>query len=68
MTISQFRRLLAEAIESVLDDQIDELGTTPEFSSIESFAEMQLDDDDYQFNFIELQASAKHDEKEIMFF
>lgn len=58
--ISTLRRVIREAIESDLDDQIEDLRTQPEFSSLASFAQSKLDDDVYEYNFVELQALARN--------
>lgn len=53
-------RVLKETLEPELEEEIEELRTTPEFESIDSFMAAKIDDEDYDYNFIELQALARN--------
>jgi hypothetical protein len=52
--------MLTEAVEESIDAEIEELREQPEFSSINGFIEHKLDNDEYTYNFIELNALARN--------
>jgi len=49
-----------EAMSGEVEDEIDELRQSPEFKSVDDFMAMKLDDDDFVYNFMELQALARN--------
>lgn len=53
-------RMLLETLEDDVEEQIDELRSMPEFSDIDAFVAAKLDDDQYEFNYVELQALARN--------
>jgi hypothetical protein len=58
--LEKLRSIIAEEIETALDDQIEELRGEPEFASIDSFIESKIDDDVFDYNFLELHALARN--------
>lgn len=60
ITIGLVRRIIREVLEDDVEEQIDELREQPEFESIESFVEYKLDNEDYEYDFVELQALARN--------
>lgn len=53
-------RMILETLEDDVEEQIDELRSMPEFSDIDAFVAAKLDDDQYEFNYVELQALARN--------
>jgi hypothetical protein len=49
-----------KAQESATDDEIEGLRTMPEFEDVDSFMEQKLEDDDYSYTWVELQALARN--------
>lgn len=49
-----------EAMSSDVEDEIAEMQRSPEFSSVDAFMNMKLDDEQYVYNFMELQALARN--------
>lgn len=43
-----------------VEDEIDELRRSPEYMDVDAFMNMKLDDDDFVYNFMELQALARN--------
>ena len=60
LTIQQLRALISEVIEPDLEEQIVDLMGEPGFDSVNGFAEAKLDNDEFDFNFVELQALARN--------
>lgn len=60
ITIASIKKLLSETIEDHLDDLIEKLRLEPEMSSVDSFIQSKFDNDDFEFNFIELHALARN--------
>lgn len=58
--LSELRQIIREVLEGDIEAQIEELQGQPEFGSVEMFADMKLDNDEYDYNFIELQALARN--------
>lgn len=49
-----------ESQENETHEEIEELRTTPEFKDVDSFSAMKLDNDEFSYNFTELQALARN--------
>lgn len=60
ITIASLKRLLSESLEDHLDKQIENLRQEPEFQSVDAFIQGKLDNDDFEFSFIELHALARN--------
>ena len=60
LSIRELRGIIREVLEKDVEAQIEKLQGEPEFASVEKFIESKLDDDDYSYNFIELQALARN--------
>jgi len=58
--LNDLRRIIREVLEGDIEAQIEELQGQPEFGDVEMFAGMKLDNDEYEYNFIELQALARN--------
>jgi hypothetical protein len=52
--------VLEESLEDDLEEKIDELRTDSTFESVDSFAEEKLNNDEFEYNFLELQALARN--------
>ena len=63
ITISELRQIIREVLEDDVEDQIEELQGQPEFKSVEVFADMKLVNEDFEYNFIELQALARNEDQ-----
>jgi len=64
--LGDLRQIIREVLEDDAEDQIDELQGEPEFKSVESFADMKLDNDEFEYSFVELQALARNvDQKDV---
>jgi len=61
--LKSYIRTLLENLEDDVEDQIDELCSTPEYKSVNDFLEYKLNNEEYEFNFIELQALARNETK-----
>lgn len=48
------------AVAQDTEDEIDELRRSPEFNDVDAFVNMKLDDDDFSYDFMELQALARN--------
>ena len=58
--LGDLRQIIREVLEDDVEDQIEELQGQPEFKSVEVFADMKLVNEDFEYNFIELQALARN--------
>jgi hypothetical protein len=52
--------MIKETLEDEIEDQIDIVRKDPRCKTIDAFIEAKLDDDEYEYNFIELQALARN--------
>lgn len=59
--LQRYVRMILETLEDNVEDQIDELRSLPEYSDIDAFVAAKLDDDQYEFNYVELQALARNE-------
>jgi hypothetical protein len=62
--IGKLRRVIREVLEDDVERQIEELQDESEFKSVEAFAGMKLDNDEFEYNFVELQALARNIDQE----
>lgn len=62
--LGDLRRIIREVLEGDVEGQIEELQGEPEFKSVEAFAGMKLDNDEFEYNFVELQALARNIDQE----
>lgn len=60
LQLGALRRLISEVLEDDLDDEINGLRENPEYMSLEAFIESKLDDDNYEYNFIDLHALGRN--------
>ena len=60
LSVRELRVIIREVLEKDVEAQIEDLQEEPEFTSVEKFIETKLDDDDYSYSFIELQALARN--------
>lgn len=60
LTVGELRKIICEVLEDDAEEQIEELQASPEFKNLDSFVNMKLDDDDYSYSFVELQALARN--------
>lgn len=58
LTVKLLREFIKEALEPDIQEQIDELRTLPEYKTVEAFIEDRLDEENYEFTFLDLQALA----------
>jgi len=58
--IGDVKRIIHEALEEDLDDKIEAIRKEPNFSSVSAFMSAKFDDDDYEYDFIELQTLARN--------
>lgn len=64
--LSDLRRIIREVLEDDVEEQIEELQGEPEFKNVELFADMKLDNEEFEYNFVELQALARNaDQKDV---
>lgn len=54
------QRQLREVMEPELEEQVEELRLDPAFQSIDEFMAYKIDDEDYDYNYIELQALGRN--------
>lgn len=55
------RVCINENLENNVEDEIKDLRALPEFKNITAFVEAKLDDDQFSFNYVELQALARNE-------
>lgn len=60
ITLGTLRKIITEALDQELSDQIEELMLEPYTSSVESFVEFKLENEETDFTPAELQAIAKN--------
>jgi hypothetical protein len=58
--LSELKQIIREVLEDDVEERIEELQREPEFKDIGSFIEMKLDNDEYEYDFVELQALARN--------
>ena len=58
--LCELRQMIQEALESEIEDQVEIMRKDPRCKTVDAFIESKLDDDEYEFNFIELQALARN--------
>lgn len=60
LTISHLRRLIRETLESDVEAQIAELMEEPEYQDLDALIEFKYDNDEVEYNFMELQAVGRN--------
>jgi hypothetical protein len=58
--LSELRQIIREVLEDDVEERIEELQEESEFKDIGSFIEMKLENDEYEYGFVELQALARN--------
>lgn len=61
MRISELRQVIREILEDDVEEQIEELQSDAALKNIDSFVESKLENDEYEYNFVELQALARNE-------
>ena len=60
ISISHLRRLIRETLERDVEEQIAELMSEPEYQDLDSLVEFKYDNDETEYNFMELQAVGRN--------
>lgn len=60
LSIQDLRSLIRETLESDVEEQIEELMEQPEYQTLEAFIEFKYDNDETEYNFMELQAVGRN--------
>lgn len=60
LSISHLRRLIRETLEKDVEEQIEELMSEPEYQSLDALVEFKYDNDENEYNFVELQAVGRN--------
>lgn len=60
ISISHLRRLIRETLERDVEEQIAELMSEPEYKDLDSLVEFKYDNDETEYNFMELQAVGRN--------
>ena len=59
--LKELRKVIREILEDDVEERIEELQGDPAFTSVEAFVESKLENDEYEYDFAELQALARNE-------
>jgi hypothetical protein len=60
VSVGDLRRIIHEILEEDIEEQIETLQGEPEFKNLEMFTNFKLDNDEFEYNFVELQALSRN--------